>query len=584
MGDYTNRSDKWKTLAKQFSQMKMQIALLSATMPPHCLDIFIKPFGIKAKDLAELRSSTNRPEIGIHFVPVQPIIARRSLTSLVKALNQRLLDEERMLVFFSSQADVQKFAQENRCAVYHSQLWEAGNTKSYNLDLWDRGESKVMACTTAFAQGIDRSNVRYVVIFRPAYGLLVNNQMIGRAGRDGKESHVFFVTDASKITSFRGTKAVKANCIEELDDVVHGDECRRYSTTLCMDGVDLAVRCTDKPRGVPCDVCAPDSPMQRFAMEAIDAPLVTPPEGSDSNGTPSVQTAPPAFTPPASASHRMNAAVRQPAPAPASSPAPMHPTQTVFQDSDGMYDDSISQITPSQAMILDAMERIHRPRASGSESEDPFKFASQPSVPTSSRVQLPPPSSLPNDSRTFASRANRANDAAMSRLARTAKLNKYMVVLKGHCPFHFGRSARLVLEADDIDCPDAKAVSMEEYLVFKRMFDFAPYTYCFQCCLPQSKNFNGEQPACHVGLAYKKGTACPFAGFIFKAVYSMWKEEKFRKLLVRDMGEGAKLSTLDELIAWAVQEHAERGRYNNCVEAFLWFCGNIERAKPQFFA
>jgi superfamily II DNA helicase RecQ len=306
---HPNRVSKWKILAKQFSKMNMQIVLLSATMPPHCLDIFIKPFCIKAKDLAKLRSSTNRPEIGMHLVPVEPILARRSLTSLVQALNQRLVDEERILVFFGAQADVEIFAKENRCAVYHSQLWQAGNTKSYNLDLWDRGESKVMACTTAFAQGIDRSNVRYVVIFRPTYGLLVNNQMLGRAGRDGKESHVFFVTDASGIASFRGTKAVKSQCVEELDDVVHGNECRRYSTTLCMDGVDLAVRCTDKPRGVPCDVCAPDSPMQRFAMEAINTPLVTSPEASDSNGTSSVQTAPPAFIP-ASVLHRSIAADR----------------------------------------------------------------------------------------------------------------------------------------------------------------------------------------------------------------------------------------------------------------------------------
>lgn len=176
------------------------------------------------------------------------------------------------------------------------------------------------------------------------------------------------------------------------------------------------------------------------------------------------------------------------------------------------------------------------------------------------------------------------NHAALSRLARTARLNKYMVVLRGHCPFHFGSSAQLIPEASDANCPAMKAVSMEEYYAFKRMFTFAPYTYCFQCCLPQSKNFNNEQPACHVGLVYKKGTPCPFAGFIFKAVYSMWKQQKFRTLLVRDIGEGATLSTLDELIAWAVQEHAEEGRYNNCVEAFLWFCSNVERAKPQFFA
>jgi hypothetical protein len=84
-----------------------------------------------------------------------------------------------------------------------------------------------------------------------------------------------------------------------------------------------------------------------------------------------------------------------------------------------------------------------------------------------------------------------------------------------------------------------KAMSIEEYYLFKRMFTFTPYTYCFQYCLPQSKNFNGKQPACHVSLVYKKGMACPFAGFIFKVVYSMWKQEKFRKLLVCDINEGA---------------------------------------------
>lgn len=275
----------------------MQIALLSATIPPHLLVIFIKPFGIKDRDLAKLRSSTNRPEIGTHLIPVQPIVAQRSLQSLVHALKGRLLDEERMLVFFSSQGDAESFASQARCAVYHSNLWEPGNTKAYNLDLWDRGESKVMACTTAFAQGIDRSNIRYVVIFRPAYGLIVNSQMMGRAGRDGKESHVFFVTDADRITSFRGLKTGKEHCLEELDEVVHGQKCRRYSTMLCMDGEDLATRCTEEPRGVPCDVCSPDSPMQRFAMEAIATPFTAAAHGSSGGA------APPAFVP-ATASHQ----------------------------------------------------------------------------------------------------------------------------------------------------------------------------------------------------------------------------------------------------------------------------------------
>jgi hypothetical protein len=204
-------------------------------------------------------------------------------------------------------------------------------------------------------------------------------------------------------------------------------------------------------------------------------------------------------------------------------------------------------------------------------------------MPTSSKVEPPPPSSLPSNSRAFAHRAVRVNDAMLSRLAKTSRLDKYMEVLKGHCPFDFGRRAKLVLEANDIDCAEMKAMPMEEYYAFKRMFTFAPFSYCFQCCLPQSKNFNGEQPACHAGFVYRKGSTCPFAGFIFKAVFSMWKQDKFKELLIRDVAVGETLSTLDQFIAWAVQEHAEQGKYNNCLEAFLWFCGEIEKSKPRFF-
>ncbi|KAG2057377.1 hypothetical protein BDR06DRAFT_1005383 [Suillus hirtellus] len=277
-----------------------------------------------------------------------------------------------MLIFFYSQADAESFATQHKCAVYHSNLWEAGNTKAYNLDLWDRGESKIMACTTAFAQGIDRSNVRFVVIFRPAYGLIVNNQMMGRAGQDGKESHVFFVTDENAIVTFRGVRAGQESCLEELHDVVHGEECRRYSTMVCMDGIDFATRCTEQPGSIPCDVCSPNSPMQRFAMQAIQAPLEPiSAKGSSSNNHANVlQTAPLAFVQ-ASVLHQSFKAIIEPAPAPAPAPA-TEPVQPSSQGSSEMYDDSNSQITSSQAMVLDAMEVIHKPRASRSENDNPF--------------------------------------------------------------------------------------------------------------------------------------------------------------------------------------------------------------------
>ncbi|KAG1718527.1 uncharacterized protein EDB91DRAFT_1090004 [Suillus paluster] len=270
---HPDRASKWLTLARQFSAASVQMILMSGTIPPHRVGSYVKPFGILLHDINEVRFATNRPEIGMHVARVEPIAARESLHHLVHTLSLLLGDEDRMLVFFSSTAETEEFGRKARCAMYHSELWQPGNTKAYNLDLWDRGESKVMACTTAFAQGMDRSNVRYVVIFRPAYGLIVNNQMMGRAGRDGRESHVFYVTDKHGKSLPSKAKHASDHCLAELDDVMFGTECRRYTNGLCMDGEQLALRCTDPPRGVPCDICAPNSAMQLLIRKALDNPF-----------------------------------------------------------------------------------------------------------------------------------------------------------------------------------------------------------------------------------------------------------------------------------------------------------------------
>lgn len=38
---------------------------------------------------------------------------------------------------------------------------------------------------------------------------------------------------------------------------------------VCMDGIDFAIRCTEEPHGVPCDICDPYSEMQKLAIEAF---------------------------------------------------------------------------------------------------------------------------------------------------------------------------------------------------------------------------------------------------------------------------------------------------------------------------
>lgn len=88
--------------------------------------------------------------------------------------------------------------------MYHSNFWEAGNTKDDNLKWLDKGGTKIMTCTTAFVQGINWLHIQYVVIFKLSYGLIVNNQMLEHVGRYGKELYIYFLI-IGKNKAFKGS-------------------------------------------------------------------------------------------------------------------------------------------------------------------------------------------------------------------------------------------------------------------------------------------------------------------------------------------------------------------------------------------
>jgi hypothetical protein len=177
---------------------------------------------------------------------------------------------------------------------------------------------------------------------------------------------------------------------------------------------------------------------------------------------------------------------------------------------------------------------------------------------------------------------SRVDDALLSRLARSSRLDKFMRATRDKCPAHFGNVAELVPDTFH-GCTVEGSIPVHLYAAFKMSFSFERYSYCFQCCLPQSRHGNGEEPACHSGFSYRKGQTCPFAGFIFKSVFSMWHNQAFRRLMVEEFGGGASLETYDQFLTWIVCDSADEGKYNNLVEVFLWFCTEVEKAKPKFF-
>ncbi|KAG6369870.1 hypothetical protein JVT61DRAFT_12586 [Boletus reticuloceps] len=130
-----------------------------------------------------------------------------------------------------------------------------------------------MACTSAFAQGVDRPNVKFVVVFQPSYGILLHMQEVGRAGRNGAEAHAFFLVSDVPPLLPKGPTSSGPDLQREMADLVFGEDCKVYTSMRVLDGPELAYRCRERPGRIPCDVCQKDSQIHQMALKAVENPL-----------------------------------------------------------------------------------------------------------------------------------------------------------------------------------------------------------------------------------------------------------------------------------------------------------------------
>ncbi|KAG1718132.1 uncharacterized protein EDB91DRAFT_1258863 [Suillus paluster] len=558
---HPERKEQWTRLAAQFSKWPMQINLLSATSPPSSTSAYLKGFSIQPEEALIYRTCTDRPEIGFHVLNILPHHFNASLKSLVCALQLKMAGSDRMLVFFNSNKEADNFSSAMGCAVFHSDLPTiGGNTKTHNLARWDRGETNIMTCTTAFAQGVDRSSVRFVVISEVEYGLLVVNQMSGRSGRDGREAHTFYLTQKTSLSAFQSDQ--DHHCIKGLDDVLFSDHCRRYTSIKCMDGKGFAYRCKDRSDVVQCDVCDPASDMQRMALQAIkESPQLLRPQS----------TRAPTF------------------PVPSSS----RPSQTSSSiPSSSLDDDALfgkfPKVTPKMEIALNAMEATHAPLGHRFPMELPSKgqgarlvYSQPPASKASKASKAPAPSSsLPVSLPSSSSRSDRVMAGIQSRLNRTSLLDRFMRKLQNCCPVHFAVHSQAHPEHGP--CALGRQGHDSTYSEFKNSFVFERYTYCFNCALPQNYKHNNEQPSCHSAVSYRTGGSCPFAGFIFKAVHCLWNSGE-AMVLAGTLGIHGGWNSFQEFISWVNKEEKEQGRYINLLEIFIAFCNKLESSQPRFF-
>lgn len=121
------------------------------------------------------------------------------------------------------------------------------------------------------------------------------------------------------------------------------------------------------------------------------------------------------------------------------------------------------------------------------------------------------------------------------------------------------------------------------YSEFRRSFKFGKFTYCYRCGVPQDRNRNGEAPMCHASYNFAQKKPCEFEHLVFRAAFCIWQKKELRCEMVAELGVASPIGTQGGFTQWAIAEEREDGKYHNCLEAFLWFCGRIERWNRKYF-
>jgi superfamily II DNA helicase RecQ len=122
--------------------------------------------------------------------------------------------------------------------IYHSVTWKANKEKILK-SLAENGSKRIIVATTALSMGVNFLDIRYIVNWGPARSLLDQHQEAGRAGRDGKQSHIIIIYHGQQL----------ANCEDDVKSFVQTQDCYRVAGYKPFDA-------TIKPLGIAHNCCS----------------------------------------------------------------------------------------------------------------------------------------------------------------------------------------------------------------------------------------------------------------------------------------------------------------------------------------
>lgn len=184
-----------------------QMALFTATAPPHTREDIIKVLGLKDYELIQGDVVRGNIDFKVSYEHKD-----KKAGAIERIISSKLENPGSAIIYGTTIEEItdlyDAFSGKWKCSMYHGQM--DPKEKEQNQKRFMEDFARVMFCTSAFGMGVDKPNV-YTIIHNSLPGSLEQYiQEAGRAGRDGNKSEAILLYDHGDV-KIRNTFILMAN-------------------------------------------------------------------------------------------------------------------------------------------------------------------------------------------------------------------------------------------------------------------------------------------------------------------------------------------------------------------------------------